>query len=61
MTERPQTVQEFEARYAARSNVSVDWLHQQGRRGVVCTCGEIGCDGFQMAHRDDRSKGDHCP
>lgn len=47
---KPTTVEEFERQYAGRSNVTIGWLHENGRRGVPCDCGSEGCDGFQMTH-----------
>lgn len=44
------TKDEFEQGYAARSGVTVDWLHDHGRRGGPCCCGEDDCEGWQMLH-----------
>jgi hypothetical protein len=44
------TREQFEAAYAARSGVTVDFLHEHGRRAEPCDCGEPGCEGWQMAH-----------
>ena len=41
---------EFEAAYAARSGVTVDWLHAHGRYAERCDCGEEMCEGWAMAH-----------
>jgi hypothetical protein len=47
------TKDEFEQGYAARSGVTVEWLHAHGREGRPCDCGEDGCDGWQMAHIEE--------
>ena len=39
---------DFEEGYAERSNVTVEWLHEQGEMGVPCGCEEKGCRGWQM-------------
>lgn len=44
------TKDEFEKGYAKRSNVTVDWLHEQGQGAVPCNCGEKGCLGWQMVN-----------
>ena len=41
----------FEVRYAARSGVTVEELHQWGRYAEPCDCGDPGCEGFQMGHQ----------
>lgn len=38
----------FAERYAARSGVSVEFLHEWGRYPEPCACGEPGCEGFIM-------------
>ena len=43
----------FEEGYASRSGVTVEWLHVHGQFAIFCHCGEEGCEGWQMAHRDD--------
>lgn len=53
----PATVADFESRYADRSGVSVQWLHENGRWGAPCDCEESGCEGFQMLHKDERDHG----
>ena len=45
-----ETVDEWARRYAARSGVTVEWLKAQGREPRECSCGEDGCEGFQMVH-----------
>lgn len=50
---KPTTVEEFEAQYAARSGVTVEYLHLVGRRGAPCECGDALCDGFAMLHADE--------
>lgn len=40
--------QEFESAYAARSLVTVESLHEHGRYGYPCDCGEDVCEGWQM-------------
>jgi len=46
--------QEFEAQYAATSNVTVEQLHAWGRFAAPCDCGLPECHGWQMQHRDDK-------
>jgi len=41
---------EFEAAYAERSGVTVEWLHQQGRYAEPCDCGDDFCEGWAMGH-----------
>ena len=48
------TKDEFEAGYAMRSGVSIEWLHQHGQHAVLCDCGEHGCNGWAMARRDTK-------
>ena len=45
-------LREFEEGYAQRSEVTVEWLHEHGRYGVPCDCGEELCEGWQMLHDD---------
>lgn len=45
------TAEEFEAAYAARSGVTVTWLHQHGRWAERCDCGEPECEGWAMGHQ----------
>ncbi len=50
------TAEEFEAAYAARSGVTVAFLHEHGRYAEPCDCanpcdcGEGGCEGWEMGH-----------
>ncbi len=44
------TKEEFEAGYAARSGVTVEWLREHHLMGFVCDCGEKGCQGWMMGH-----------
>jgi hypothetical protein len=41
---------EFEAQYAARSDVTVAWLHAHGLYAEPCDCGEPECEGWAMGH-----------
>ena len=41
----------FEAAYAARSGVTVEWLHAHGRWPEPCDCGEGMCEGWEMGHQ----------
>jgi hypothetical protein len=45
------TLAEFEAAYAARSGVTVEWLHSMERFGEPCDCEEPECEGFRMGHQ----------
>jgi hypothetical protein len=47
------TVGAFERRYAKRSGVTVEWLHDHGRYGAPCNCGDDLCEGWQMTHYED--------
>lgn len=49
---RPSTRDEFEAAYAARSNVTVERLHAWGRYAEPCNCDDPMCEGWQMTHTD---------
>lgn len=42
------TRDEFESAYAARSGMTVDRLHELGRRAYPCRCLEEICEGWQM-------------
>ena len=42
------TKEEFERDYAERSGVTIEWLHEHGREGVPCDCGEELCQGWAM-------------
>ena len=41
---------DFAEGYAARSGVTVQWLHKNGREVRTCDCGDFDCEGLQMAH-----------
>ena len=43
--------EEFVARYAARSNVSEEWLLERCE-AFPCDCGEDTCQGWQMVNKD---------
>jgi hypothetical protein len=45
----------FEERYAARSGVSVRWLHWAGRWAEPCDGGEDGCGGWAMGHQHEEA------
>lgn len=47
------TAAEFEARYAARSGVTVAWLHAHGRYAERCRCGWGMCEGWGMGHQQE--------
>jgi len=47
------TAAEFEAAYAARSGVSVAWLHAHGRFAERCGCGGPACGGWAMGHQQE--------
>ena len=47
------TKEEFEKRYAGRSNVTVEWLHQNNLHAVACECDESDCEGWCMARCSD--------
>jgi len=42
------TLEEFEAGYAERSLVTVEWLHEHNQRGIPCDCGYEFCEGWKM-------------
>lgn len=44
------TKDQFEEKYATRSNVTVQFLHDHGRYAEPCECGEKICEGWQMKH-----------
>jgi hypothetical protein len=44
------SIKDFEEEYAARSGVSVEWLHENGYSVAPCHCGEPNCQGFQITH-----------
>lgn len=43
--------EQFEAAYAARSGVTVEFLHQHGRWAEPCDCGTETCEGWAMGHQ----------
>lgn len=45
------TASEFEAAYATRVGVTVDFLHQAGRYAEPCDCGGPDCEGWAMGHQ----------
>jgi hypothetical protein len=47
------TAEEFEARYAKRSGVTVAWLHAHGRYAQRCHCGWGMCEGWEMGHQQE--------
>ena len=47
------TADDFEAGYAARSGVPVDFLHRHGRYAEACACGEPECEGWAMGHQHE--------
>lgn len=47
------TAEEFEAAYAARSGVTVEFLHSAGRYAELCSCGEDGCEGWAIGHQQE--------
>uniref|UniRef100_A0A6M3JRZ0 Uncharacterized protein n=1 Tax=viral metagenome TaxID=1070528 RepID=A0A6M3JRZ0_9ZZZZ len=44
------TVQEFETWYANNSGDTIADLHNEGRYGAPCDCGDEECTGWQMTH-----------
>lgn len=48
----------FTAEYARRSNVTVEFLEENGKRAFPCACGEEGCKGWAMLSRDTWSDPD---
>ncbi len=50
------TREEFEARYARQSNMTLEKLREHGGRGVPCDCGEPGCAGWAMTFPADRRR-----
>lgn len=45
---------EFEAAYASRSGVTVQFLHAHGRSAEPCECDDEMCEGWAMGHNDVR-------
>ena len=43
--------EQFEQEYAARSGVTVAFLHAHGRFAEPCECGDPICEGWQMGHQ----------
>lgn len=43
----------FERWYAENSGVTIEWLHEHGRYGKPCDCGESECTGWQMAYENE--------
>jgi hypothetical protein len=43
----------FEGAYAARSGVTVEFLHRHGRYAERCDCGEPECGGWAMGHQQE--------
>jgi len=50
------TRDEFEADYAARSGVTVTFLHEHGRFARPCDCGEGSCEGWAMGYGQEESR-----
>src|SRR5436190_12024675 len=46
------TADEFEAAYAERSGVTVEWLRARGRVVVPCACGDDSCEGWASVAAD---------
>ena len=44
------TAEEWEAAYAERSGVTVEFLHSWGRFAERCDCGDAECEGWAMGH-----------
>lgn len=56
------TVRKFEEKYAERSGVTVQNLHDWGMYGAPCDCDYRGCKGFGMEHPwSDNEMFDHDP
>lgn len=47
------TRDEFEAAYAERSRVPVEYLHYLGRHAEPCSCGGEGCEGWVMGRQHE--------
>ena len=45
------TAEEFEAAYAARSGMTVAFLHENGLYAEPCDCGEEICEGWAMGRQ----------
>lgn len=46
------TADEFEQAYAARSNVTVEWLREHGRVVRPCHCDAPECEGWQSVSQE---------
>jgi len=49
------TKEEFAERYAECSGVTVEWLRKHGREAAPCDCDYEECEGWQMAHVEEKS------
>jgi hypothetical protein len=49
------TADEFMKEYAARSNVTVEFLEENGRRVFPCKCGDSTCEGWAVLGKDQWS------
>ena len=47
------TRDEFEARYAARSGITIAQLHAYGRYAELCRCDGEGCEGWAMGPQQE--------
>jgi hypothetical protein len=47
------TAGEWEAAYAARPGVTVEFLHSWGRYAERCNCGDPECEGWAMGHQQE--------
>lgn len=54
------TAEEFEAAWAARSRVTVEWLHHWGRYAEPCSCGSDGCEGWAMGRQHEDALAEDC-
>jgi hypothetical protein len=43
----------FEAEYAERAGVTVEWLHRWGRWAEPCHCAGEYCEGWAMGHQHE--------
>ena len=50
------TKEEFIEGYCNRSKVTWEWL-SQFQNAIPCDCGEDGCNGWQMVHKDNLENG----
>jgi hypothetical protein len=51
-----ETLEEFEAQYARKSNVTVEFLHKNNQHGVPCDCGDETCQGWAMVNKESHDK-----